>query len=179
MLVFLFIIFVAPIIALFAIASLISRPRPHVSLSTPLQTEEPVKDQTDDQINYASAYQPSWLFSMAEKQFYRKLNDFAVENGYTVFAKVRLMDLLTPRNGHPNYKTLRNKVQSKHVDFVLCDEKLVARHVVELDDSSHKQHNRKERDDFVDTVLRSCGYNVIHMFDFDEAALQQAITPKP
>lgn len=34
--------------------------------------------------------------------------------------------------------------------------------IVELDDSSHNRQDRKERDDFVDLILRSVGYKVIH-----------------
>lgn len=71
------------------------------------------------------------------------------------------------------YKTYFYKVQAKHVDFVLLDEKLVARCIVELDDSSHDAADRKERDDFVDEVLRSVGYQVIRTRAVTEKVQQQ------
>ena len=108
------------------------------------------------------AYQKSWLFSYNEKEAYNKLVPIARELGYTVFAKVRLLDLLEPVKGNSKYKTYFYKVQSKHVDFVLCDEKLVAQYIIELDDSSHDRSDRKERDDFVDEVVESVGYKIIH-----------------
>lgn len=108
------------------------------------------------------AYQKSWLFSYNEKDAYNKLVPIARELGYTVFTKVRLLDLLEPVKGNPKYKTYFYKVQSKHVDFVLCDEKLVARYIIELDDSSHDRSDRKERDNFVDEVVESVGYKIIH-----------------
>lgn len=45
---------------------------------------------------------------------------------------------------------------------MICDQKLVAKYIIELDDNSHNQDERKERDQFVDTVLTSTGYKVLH-----------------
>ena len=50
----------------------------------------------------------------------------------------------------------------KHVDFVICDEKMVARYIVELDDSSHDTEKRQERDRLVDEIVESVGYKIIH-----------------
>lgn len=119
------------------------------------------------------AYQKAWLFSYNEKDAYNKLKPIAEELGYTVFAKVRLLDLLEPVKGNPKYKTYFYKVQAKHVDFVLCDAKLVARYIIELDDSSHDSEKRKERDAFVDEVVQSVGYKIIHVRAVDEAIREQ------
>lgn len=91
---------------------------------------------TSEYIDYSKAYQPKWLFSYNEKAFYQKLKTFADRNGLFLFAKVRLLDLVEPRRGQQKYKTYFYKIQAKHVDFVLCDAKLVARWVIELDDTS-------------------------------------------
>ena len=66
-------------------------------------------------------------------------------------------------------------MQAKHVDFVLCNEKLVAKWVIELDDASHQQKNRINRDSFVDEVLKSTGYIILHMDDFNEIELENAL----
>ena len=115
-----------------------------------------------------NAYQRSWLFTYNEKDAYTKLLPIAKELGYTVFAKVRLLDLVEPMKGNPKYKTYFYKIQAKHVDFVLCDEKLVARYIIELDDNSHDAKDRKERDEFVDQVLTSVGYKIIHTRNITE-----------
>ena len=117
---------------------------------------------TDSQISVAGAYQKKWMFTYHEKDAYRKLKPIAEDLGYTVFAKVRLLDLLEPKKGYPKYKALFNKIQAKHVDFVLCDKKLVARCIIELDDSSHDEKSRQERDKFVDEILNDVGYQIIH-----------------
>lgn len=108
------------------------------------------------------AYEKRWLFSYNEKYAYKRLKEIADQMGYTVFTKVRLLDLLEPVKNNPKYKTYFYKVQAKHVDFVLCDNNLNAQHIIELDDSSHDRKDRKERDEFVDAVLKSVGYNIIH-----------------
>lgn len=110
----------------------------------------------------ANAYQRRWFFSYNEKDAYNHLKAIAEPMGLTVFAKVRLLDLLEPVKGNKKYKTYFYKIQAKHVDFVLCDSKLVARYIIELDDSSHDTKARKERDDFVDEVVKSVGYKIIH-----------------
>ena len=114
---------------------------------------------------------------MNEKAFYRQLNSFAARKNMTVFTKVRLLDLLEPVKNQSKYKTYFYKVQAKHVDFVLCDAKLVARCIIELDDNSHTTPDRTERDEFVDTVLRSVGYKVLRVKAFDESTIEQAFFP--
>ena len=79
------------------------------------------------------------------------------------------------RRGQQKYKTYFYKIQAKHVDFVLCDAKLVARWVIELDDTSHRRADRAERDTFVDEVLMSTGYTILHMDSFDEKLLEREI----
>lgn len=128
--------------------------------------EEPTGEK---ELPIEGAYTKRWLFSYNEKDAYNRLKPIAEKMGYAVFAKVRLLDLLEPVKNNPKYKTYFYKIQAKHVDFVLCDEKLVARHIIELDDSSHDKKNRKERDAFVDSVLKSVGYNIIHTKAIDES----------
>lgn len=130
-----------------------------------IEEDEPATNPTKNSkpLPIAGAYQKRWLFSYNEKDAYAKLKPIADELGLTIFAKVRLLDLLEPTKGNPKYKTYFYKVQAKHVDFVLCDEKLVARYIIELDDSSHDTEDRKKRDSFVDEVLTSVGYKIIHV----------------
>lgn len=129
------------------------------------------------QLPIQGAYQRAWLFTYNEKDAYNKLKPIADELGYTVFAKVRLLDLLEPVKGNPKYKTYFYKIQAKHVDFVLCDKKLVARYIIELDDGSHDTAERRERDKFVNEVVQSVGYQIIRVRAIDET-IRQFITPK-
>ena len=127
--------------------------------------EDPIQTETQEPeitINFAQAYQAQPLFTRNEWQNYKTLREVAEVKGYVICPKVRLLDIVKPRNGEPKYKTLLYKIQSKHVDFVICDQNMNIKAVIELDDSTHDTEKGKERDAFVDTVLRSVGYKVIH-----------------
>lgn len=134
-----------------------------------------INEETTDTEYIKNAYTPKWLFSYNEKDTYYKINKIAQRNGLKVFAKVRLLDLVTPINNHPKFKTNLWKVQAKHVDFVLTTESLVAKYIIELDDISHDTQDRKQRDKFVDTVLTTCGYKVLHIRGVKEEEIQAFI----
>ncbi len=127
----------------------------------------------ESKIDYKAVYQTKWLFTYNEKDMYTKLNAFAQKHDLTVFAKVRLFDLIEPRDNKD--KSARYKIQAKHVDFVMCSNKLVAKYIIELDDQSHNSQSRKDRDSFVDEVLTACGYKILHLRAFDESALESLI----
>lgn len=121
-------------------------------------------------------YTSRWMFSYHEKDIYRKLCQIAQKYELTVFAKVRLLDLVEPVKGSSHYKAALYRVQSKHVDFVFTDKSLVARYVIELDDRSHDTPDRIKRDLFVDTVLKSCGYKVLHIRSIDVKSIEEFLS---
>lgn len=101
-----------------------------------------------------------YLLSRAERSFYEVLRA-TVQGEWAIFAKVRLLDLVWLRRGTSNAQAHRNRVQSKHVDFVFCDQRTLSPVlVVELDDASHGRPDRQRRDAFVDAVLQSAGLPV-------------------
>lgn len=103
------------------------------------------------------------LLSAAEKSFLAALDE-AAAGSMRVFAKVRLMDLILPAQGTARRQTAINKIQSKHVDFVLCDKATLAvLGVVELDDRSHEEPDRRDRDGFVDGAVKSAGIPIVHV----------------
>jgi hypothetical protein len=102
------------------------------------------------------------LFTPAERSFYGVLQQ-ALGSGYVVFGKVRLGDVVQPVKGlgRSLHQTALNKINRKHLDFVICradDLALVA--AIELDDKSHQRKDRGERDNFVDQALESAGIAV-------------------
>jgi len=146
--------------------------QPKISINEYQESESP-QQPIQPELSIKGAYHKRWLFSYNEKNAYDKLKPIAEELGYTIFAKVRLLDLLEPVKGTQKYKTYLYKIQAKHVDFVLCDQKLVAKHIIELDDSSHDRPDRQQRDQFVDQVLESVGYNIIHIRTVDSSIKEQ------
>ncbi len=105
------------------------------------------------------------LFSPAERSFYGALNQVVRENA-RIFGKVRVADVVTPRkNLSPSdWQKTFNKINSKHFDFILCDyNDLSVICAIELDDSSHKARNRKERDEFLKGVCNASGLPLIQV----------------
>lgn len=152
--------------------------KPKAPTEIDLTIPEVPETSTEPELNISGAYQKRWMFTYNEKDAYRKLKAIADELGYTVFAKVRLLDILEPQKGTKKYKTYFYKIQAKHVDFVLCDQKLVAKYIIELDDSSHDTQPRKERDEFVDQVLESVGYKIIHTRAITDDIKKQIVSTK-
>jgi len=105
-----------------------------------------------------------YFFSKAERSFYEVLLLALKDNNYTVFSKVRLLDLFyLPKNTNKP-QTHINKIQSKHVDFVICDsQSLKTLLAIELDDSSHLNLNRMERDEFINDIFKQAQFPLLRI----------------
>lgn len=132
-------------------------------------SEKMEKPATQD--DYSKAYQKRFLLTKNEWYEFKKLQQYADIANLLICPKVRLLDIIEPRKGEGNYMSLLGKVQSKHVDFLVCDKNLHVLGVIELDDNSHDQDKRKIRDEFVDQILTSVGYKVIHTRGISENTL--------
>lgn len=103
------------------------------------------------------------LVTKAELRFYRALQK-AVMDDFDVFPMVRIADVLTVPAEIPQRRKWLNKILAKHVDFVLCDPgSLAPRMAIELDDASHDQPDRQERDQFVDHAFESAGLPLLRI----------------
>lgn len=96
------------------------------------------------------------FLSPAEQSFYLVLKHL-VSDQAIICTKVSLGDLFFVKsNDRSKFRTLTNKIDSKHVDFLLCDPKTVRPLVgIELDDKSHQRSARKVRDEFVEMVYKA------------------------
>lgn len=126
--------------------------------TTEPEPEIPATEEPD----YSQCYQSRLLLTKNEWYAYKKLKIIAEEKDLYVCPKVRLLDIIEPRKGQAHYKTLLYKIQSKHVDFVITDPNLRIKAILELDDTSHEIQARQDRDTFVNQILTSVGYKVIH-----------------
>ncbi|MBI2438033.1 MAG: DUF2726 domain-containing protein [Lentisphaerae bacterium] len=104
------------------------------------------------------------LFTPAERSFLGVLEP-ALGDQFRVFGKLRLADVIKVKAGISGSARQQafNRIQSKHLDFVVCDPSdLSVQFVVELDDSSHQQSRRQTRDEFLDKALAAAGVPVFH-----------------
>ncbi|QDU94109.1 DUF2726 domain-containing protein [Lignipirellula cremea] len=100
------------------------------------------------------------FLSPAELSFYRILK-LAVKDQATITTKVNLADIFFAARSAES-QSYRNKIDRKHVDFLLCDPTTMKpRCGIELDDSSHARRDRQERDQFVDAVFAVAGLPLV------------------
>jgi hypothetical protein len=111
-------------------------------------------------------YRQKKILTDREYSFYKKLRKIAFEYNVQIFTKVRLADLIEPKDDIEKSKwwTCFNKIKSKHIDFVLADYDTNIILLIELDDSTHQRSDRMERDKFVNAVLENTGYTLLHTY---------------
>lgn len=98
----------------------------------------------------------------AEFSFFRVLQLAMKEDAY-VLAQVALGQLIFVKNAK-GQKAWRNRIQSKAVDYLICDaQKMKPLLVVELDDVSHESKDRQKRDQVLDEVLQAAGLPILHI----------------
>jgi hypothetical protein len=100
--------------------------------------------------------------------------------GLTWLGKVRLGDVLKTRKGLSTSEraTAANRIARKHVDFLLVRiSDLAPVGGIELDDRSHEDDDRKQRDAFVDELYRSCSLS-LHRVPAQSAYNQAEIRTK-
>jgi len=105
------------------------------------------------------------LLTQAETAFFASLQ-LAVGEDFILFSKVRLADVIEVRPGLVNKFRMRafNRICGKHLDFVICDpDSFTVLGAIELDDKSHQQSNRRQRDAFIDKALSAAGIPILHM----------------
>jgi hypothetical protein len=103
------------------------------------------------------------LMTQSERKFYRVLQE-VVEDRWTVFAMVRIADLIKVRSGTPKHLSWHNRISCKHIDFVLCDKDQLSPLVgIELDDASHQRADRQERDRFVNQAFKDAAFPLLRI----------------
>lgn len=102
------------------------------------------------------------FLSAAELSFYRVLI-LALDGSHLVCLKVNLADIFFVARPNEN-QSYRNKIDRKHVDFLLCDLATMNPVMgVELDDASHARRDRQDRDQFVDQVFEAAGMPLVRV----------------
>jgi very-short-patch-repair endonuclease len=123
----------------------------------------------------------SSLFSPAERSFLGVL-DQTFSQQYRIMGKVRLADVIKVKSVSKRgaWQNAFNRIQSKHVDFAVCEPATLAvKFIIELDDASHTQAKRQDRDDFVNKALQAAGIPVYHFAakrTYSVQEIQQVIT---
>lgn len=122
-------------------------------------------------------YSKVHLVSRGEHAFYKALRQ-AIPPHLIICPKVRLSDLLgcTGAGWKEGYGS---RITQKHVDFTLANvDTMAIVLVIELDDRTHLQADRSERDSFVDRALATAGIAILRVkaaANYDPRALRRDI----
>lgn len=117
----------------------------------------------------ANGYQEKKFMTVEEIHAYEKLKQFASYNFMHVFPKVKLLTFVELQNG-PHLPYLKEKLADKHVDFVVLDQAMRVKSVIELDGCNPEW---KGPDELKDRVLKELGYKVIHAKYITQETLKQ------
>ncbi len=94
------------------------------------------------------------ILTAAENRFYLVLIK-AVENKAVIIPKVGLQDVFAI-NDRENYRSFRNRISTRHIDFLICEvNTLRPMFGVELDDSSHNKAETQKHDLFKNMVFEA------------------------
>lgn len=79
-----------------------------------------------------------------------------------VLAQVRLADIVGVKNCDSR-QTWFNKIQSKSVDFVICNKSFVVLVCIELDGKTHEDEDRQKADNEKDLALKTAGIPILRI----------------
>ncbi|MGH7596983.1 MAG: DUF2726 domain-containing protein [bacterium] len=78
--------------------------------------------------------------------------------------KVRMGDILWLENKTSNEKLYMTQIWGKHIDFLLCDKRMLEPlFVIELDDSGHHQFDRRDVDEFKNKAIAIAGLPLLRV----------------
>lgn len=106
------------------------------------------------------------LMTKNEWYFYKQLKPVADKLNYSILCKVRVADLVDIEKGldKSQWQTAFNRINKKHIDFVLCKpENLYPELLIELDDSAHKSDKVAKRDEFIEKLYKKTGYKLLRV----------------
>jgi very-short-patch-repair endonuclease len=122
-----------------------------------------------------------FLLSRSEHEFYDALIQ-AVGHEYYIFPQIHLSQLVEHRIKGQNWTKAFYHVNAKSVDFVLCDKSYISpKLVIELDEKSHNELDRQERDKIVEDILKQINLPFLRIWNhgaFNPAELAQQIKTK-
>lgn len=99
----------------------------------------------------------------SEKSFLGVLKS-VVPDHLLIALKPRLGDVLYVPRGTEGKRSHTNRINQKHLDFLLCDSRsLNPVLAIELDDQSHQRSDRQSRDEFVDSALKAADIPILHV----------------
>jgi len=103
-------------------------------------------------------YRVNSIITPRELWFFKYLKDFFKDDqNINIFTKIRLADLISVKGRHTFWEKqgLLNKINRKHIDFVISDTNWKIKCLIELDNWTHNKAKAKINDNFKNEVFES------------------------
>ncbi len=122
--------------------------------------KEEQEEQIEDVVNnYCDNFEKvDYLLTATELKFYKILKRITDKLGYSLFCQVALYEIVKNKD----YKDF-NKIKSKSIDFVITEPNCKIKLCVELDDKTHNNVKRAERDDFINKLFKDLNIKLIRI----------------
>ena len=123
------------------------------------QNQKRPKNQNNSYFDYSyMPYQRNNLLTKTEYKFYLVLKSKCDKQNLLICPKVRLEDfILVPLDDFKEKQKYRGHIKSRHVDFLITDNKLHILAGIELDDPTHDTEQAKIIDEFKDNLFETIG----------------------
>ena len=122
-------------------------------------------------------YKRKNLLTENEKRFYKKLKPITDKYNLELLTKIRMADIIEVSEtvNKTEWSKYFSKIKSKHIDFAITDkDNLNILLLIELDDSSHKEKSRIERDNFINQAYISAGIPIARLY-YNTSNLEEII----
>ncbi|HBC1012802.1 TPA: DUF2726 domain-containing protein [Escherichia coli] len=91
---------------------------------------------------------------------------------FYLMAQVRVADIIKPSKKYPykskEYIALFRQISQWHVDYIILSNEFNIICAIELDDKTHEQPKRKERDEIINEAFRQSGVPLLRINDFSD-----------
>lgn len=126
------------------------------------------KDNVEEVDKYGYQYTAKqYIMTRAETDLFRKLYN-SVNEKYFIFPQIHLSTILNHKINGQNWRGAFSHINGKSVDYVLCDKNTLGLIcAVELDDYTHNNVDRVERDHEVEKILKNAGIPLVRLYDFN------------
>ena len=99
-----------------------------------------------------------YLLTPNELKFYKLLKNITNKLDMNLFTQVSLYQIINCKD----YKEF-NRIKSKSIDFVLTEKNCKIKLCIELDDNTHNQQKRIERDNFINKIFNDLNIKLLRI----------------
>ena len=116
-------------------------------------------EQIEKNTEYKKLYsKKEYLLTQNELKFYKLIKNITDKNNLNLFTQVALYEIIKTNN----IKEF-NKIKSKTIDFVITDINTKIKICIELDDVTHINEKRQERDKFIENLFKELNIKLIRI----------------